>query len=225
MIDFAFISFAFLAGLVAFFAPCSVVLLPGYVTYYVSKGEDKNLSNLKKVFKGFKFGFFTILGFFTIYGGAGFLIILFGQFIKRFIPWIAILFGIILIFLGIIMLFGKHFSFNLNFFKIKNERNSLYLFGTAYSVASLGCVFPLFLTILLQGLLNNNFFYSFLPLLAYIFGISLVMIITTILIIFFRDFFSRKLRKLLPYFYYISAFVLIVAGFYMLYYQYLLFRY
>ena len=224
MLNLVFISFAFVAGLVAFFAPCSVVLLPGYIAYYLSSGETKKLGIFEKLYKGLKFSFFTILGFFTVYGIAGILVILFGQFIKGFIPWLAIIFGIALVLIGLLMLLGEHFALSFGFLRIQKETHSLYLFGTAYSVASLGCVFPIFLTILLQAVAGGTFFESVAPLLAYIFGISFVMLVVTVLIIFARNFFSKKLNYILPYFYYISAAVLIIAGIYMIYYQYVLFR-
>src|SRR3989344_401626 len=223
MIDFAFVVFAFIAGVVAFFAPCSVVLFPGYVSYYLNKGEEEKLNFMEKSWKGIRFGFFTILGFFTVYGISGLLIILFGQFIKRFIPWIAILFGVALIIFGIFMLFGKSVSVKIGFLRFKSEKPGLYLFGITYGISSLGCVFPIFLPIMLQSLSGGNIIESIIPLIVYILGISIVMLIATLLIIFARAFITQKLHKILPYINYISAVILIIAGGYMIYYQYVLF--
>ncbi len=224
MVDFTFATFAFLAGIVAFFSPCSAALLPGYISYYLSKGEKTKLTFLQALFKGIKFGFFTILGFLTVFGTAGLLVIILGQVVKKFIPWIAIIFGTGLILIGIGMLFGKHFSVNLNFLMQKREAPGLYIFGVTYAVAALSCVFPIFLTIALQVLVENNLLEAVIPLIFYIAGISLVMLITTITTIFARDLISRKINKILPYINYFSALILIFAGAYIIYYQYFILK-
>ncbi|MEK6948527.1 MAG: cytochrome c biogenesis protein CcdA [Nanoarchaeota archaeon] len=222
MIDLTFIIFAFFAGMVAFFAPCSIVLLPGYIAYYISKGESSELNNLQKLVKGLNFGLITIAGFFTVYGIFGLLIILLGQFIKKFIPSITIFFGISLVIIGFSMLLGKKFSINFNF-RFNNEKNSLYFFGIAYAISSLGCVFPIFLTIILQSIVEKNIILIISPLITYILGISSLMIIVTLLVIYSRSFVNNRIKKVLPYINYLSALILIIAGIYMIYYQYLLF--
>lgn len=219
MIDFAFVSFAFIAGIVAFFSPCAAVLLPGYVSYYISKGDQIKQSYFEKLARGFLFGFITIFGFITVFGIAGLLILALGQIIKTFIPWLSVLFGIGLIALGISILLGKHILINLNFLQLKTEKWGLYLFGVAYAVAALGCVFPIFLTIMLQSFFAANFLEAIIPLIAYITGISIVMLLVTMLIIFSRAWISSKINRILPYIHSISGAILILAGAYMIYYQ------
>jgi cytochrome c-type biogenesis protein len=45
------IAFAFLAGLAAFFSPCSFPLLPGYITYYFKVGADAEKKKAEKAAK------------------------------------------------------------------------------------------------------------------------------------------------------------------------------
>jgi len=99
--------------LVAFFAPCSFAILPGYITFYISKytTEDKQRNLIKNIIQGFIFGLIASSGFFTIFGLAGFSVIAIGQFIKQFIPWIAIVTGLVLIIVGILMFFDREFLF------------------------------------------------------------------------------------------------------------------
>lgn len=228
MPDATFLYFSFIAGLVAFFAPCSFAILPGYVTYYISKysKEDKEKRLAKNAIQGFIFGLIASIGFFTVFGLAGFGVIAIGQFIKRFIPWIAISTGIILISIGIFMFFGKDFLFfqppKFKFLQ-KNERFGIYIFGIAYAIGSLGCVFPIFLSIVIQGIASKSILEGAYTILAYVFGMSIVMISITTVTFATKYLILRRLDGILPYVRKLSAVVLVFAGIYMIYYQYLFF--
>lgn len=228
MPDATFLYFSFIAGLVAFFAPCSFAILPGYVTYYISKysKEDKEKRLIKNAIQGLIFGFVASIGFFTVFGLAGFSVIAIGQFIKQFIPWIAIGTGIILIFVGVFMLFGKEFLFfqppKIKFLQ-KNEKFGIYLFGIAYAIGSLGCVFPIFLSIVIQGIASKSILDGTYTILAYVLGMSIVMISVTTLTFATKYSILKRLDSILPYVKKLSAVVLVFAGIYMIYYQYLFF--
>lgn len=228
MLDITFLYFSFIAGLVAFFAPCSFAILPGYITYYISKHsiEDKKRRLIKNIIQGFVFGLIASIGFFTVFGFAGFGVIAIGQFIKQFIPWIAVATGIILIIVGILMFFGKEFLFfqapNIKFIN-QNEKAGIYLFGIVYAIGSLGCVFPIFLSIVIQGIASNSFIDGAYTILAYILGMSIIMIAITTLTFATKYLILKKLEKILPYMKKLSAVVLVFAGIYMIYYQYLFF--
>lgn len=223
MLDTGFIYFAFAAGLVAFFAPCSFAILPGYISYYISrKSKKKNFS--AGIVDGLIFGLIASLGFFTIFGLAGIGVLAAGQFIKQFIPWIAVITGAILIIIGISMLLGKNISYfqlpKINLVR-KNEKLGVYLFGIAYAVGSLGCVFPIFLSIAVQGIASTpaNGVYI---ILAYILGLSSLMVIITAAAFGARHFVLAALDKYLIYFKKSSALIFIASGTYMIYYQYIL---
>ncbi|RMF54618.1 hypothetical protein D6745_04730 [Candidatus Woesearchaeota archaeon] len=217
MVNFAFIMFAFSAGTAAFFAPCSATLLPGYITYYFSKNENQ-ATFWKSGLRGLLFGLGTILGFFAVFGIAGALIILLGQAVKQFIPWVAMIFGAFLIFAGAAMLLGKDFFVKLPKI-ISRMDSSSFVFGIAYAIASLGCTFPLFATVLLQGITDTSLIGGLASLLAYIIGISIVMLGITFLTAVSREFVQKKIMKLMPYIKKASALIIIVAGAYMIYYQ------
>lgn len=225
----SFLYFSFVAGLVAFFAPCSFVILPGYISYYISKylKNDRIKSLPKNALQGFVFGIIASAGFFTVFGAAGFGVIAIGQFVKHFIPLVAIITGIILIIIGILMLFNKNILFfqapKINFIK-QNEKLGIYLFGIVYAVGSLGCVFPIFLSIVLQGIAYKSFLDGVYTILAYILGMSIIMTVLTTLTFTTKYAVFKKLEKILPYIKRISTILLIIAGIYMIYYQFLLLK-
>ena len=228
MLDTPFLYFSFIAGLVAFFAPCSFVLLPGYITYYISQysKDDKKRSIAINLLQGFIFGLIASLGFFTVFGLAGFGVIAIGQFIKQFIPWIVVITGAILVVVGILMFFGKNFLFfqvpKINIVQ-HNEKLGIYLFGIVYAVGSLGCVFPIFLSIVIQGIASGTFIDGAYTILAYVLAMSLVMTAITALTFATKYIVFKKIEKSMPYIHKLSAIILVIAGIYMIYYQYLLF--
>ncbi len=101
----------------------------------------------------------------------------------------------------------------------KNEIKEAFFFGIAYAIGALGCLFPLFLVVASQALSEPNTLLGLSYLVAYFVGISLLLITTIISSIFAKDFISRKINSILPYMQKISAFFLIIAGVYIIYYQ------
>ena len=218
MINWIFISFAFSAGVAAFFSPCAITLLPGYVTYTLSNKYEKK----QKILSGLKLSLLAILGFFTVFGIIGTTIIFGGQQIKNYIPQISILTGSILILLGSSSLLGKKYFLNtarlLNH-KKKTQNNSSYFFGISFAIGSLGCTFPLFITVLFQGISQNSLINGFLSLFAYISGLGILMIITTILTVLAQSMVQKRLKQLMSFITKISSIIIIIAGAYMIYYQ------
>ena len=57
----------------------------------------------------------------------------------------------------------------------------IYLFGIVYAIGSLGCVFPIFLSIVVQGIAYKSILDGVYTIFAYALGMSLVMIAITTL--------------------------------------------
>jgi len=115
------IAFAFIAGLAAFFSPCSFPLLPGYITYYFKVGadaqrkkeeegiEDKGLTKRQQIKTGLWLGTISGLGIVLVYFVLGIIIIpllylgvtAIGEAITYFKPVV----GIILVVMGILTIF------------------------------------------------------------------------------------------------------------------------
>jgi cytochrome c biogenesis protein CcdA len=216
-----FVYFSFLQGVVAFFAPCAVALLPGYIVAYISRSTENDPDTYLKLRRGLKLAFLSILGILVIYSIAGVLIVLASQALKAYMKWVTIGMGGILIVLGGLMVAGKNitFSVNVNHASSKSEAWEAFVFGIAYAIGALGCLFPLFLVVATQALsapsvlLGGSYFF------AYFLGISLMMITAILLSTFAKDLFMKYLRKILPHMEMITGVLLILAGAYVIYYQ------
>ena len=216
-----FIYFSFLQGVVAFFAPCAVALLPGYIVAYISRHSREDPDTAAKLRRGLKLAFLSILGILLIYSLAGILIIVASQILKAYMKWVTIGMGGILIIIGGLMVAGKNitFSVNVNQASSKSEAWEAFVFGIAYAIGALGCLFPLFLIVATQALAAPSMLLGGSYIFAYFMGISLMMISAILLSTFARDFFMKYLRKILPHMELITGILIILAGAYVIYYQ------
>lgn len=216
-----FVYFSFLQGIVAFFAPCAVALLPGYIVAYITRTGESEVQITTKLRRGLKLAFLSILGILIVYSIAGVFIVLASQVLKIYMKWVTIGMGGILIVLGGLMIAGKNitFSVNVNQTSSKSEIWEAFVFGVAYAIGALGCLFPLFLIVATQALAAPSLLLGGSYIFAYFLGISLMMITAILLSTFARDFFMKNLRKILPHMEMITGILLVFAGGYVIYYQ------
>jgi len=216
-----FIYFSFMQGVVAFFAPCAVALLPGYIAAFISRTTEGTPTLSTKTVRGLKLSFLSILGILIIYSIAGALIVVAAQVLKVYMKWITIGMGSILIVLGGLMVYGKSFSLSINMNRTTNRSETVeaFVFGLAYAIGALGCLFPLFLVVATQAMAAPSAAMGASYIGAYFTGISLMMIIAIMLSTFARDFLMKYLRMILPHMERATGVLLILAGIYVIYYQ------
>ncbi|MDR9417309.1 MAG: cytochrome c biogenesis protein CcdA [Gracilimonas sp.] len=113
-------------------------------------------------------------------------------------------------------------TFSLNVNQHTNQSSEAweaFIFGIAYAIGALGCLFPLFLIVATQAMAAPTPILGASYILAYFTGISLMMITAILLSTFARDLFMKYLRKILPHMELITGILLILAGAYVIYYQ------
>lgn len=216
-----FYTFSFVQGVLAFLAPCAVALLPGYIVAFISRTSDSNPGLPKRLLRGLKLALLSISGILLIYAIAGALIVSAAQLLKDYMMWITIGMGGFLIIIGILMAAGKSFSFtlNVNHASPKSEVAEAFVFGIAYAIGALGCLFPLFLIVATQAMAAPSALTGAGYFVAYFAGISLMMIGAILLSVLARDYLMVMLRKILPYMERATGWLLVVAGGYVIYYQ------
>ncbi len=216
-----FVYFSFLQGVLAFLAPCAVALLPGYIVAFVSRNSQGDPTVVTRLGRGFKLALLSILGILAVYAIAGIMIIVASQVLKDYMMWITIGMGAVLIVLGIFMVMGKDVSFSLNMNNPthRTEAVEAFVFGIAYAIGALGCLFPLFLVVATQAMAAPTTWEGASYIGAYFFGISGMMIATIMLSTFAKDLLMKYLRKILPHMERITGGLLILAGIYVIHYQ------
>lgn len=216
-----FISFSFVQGVLAFLAPCAVALLPGYIVAFVSRTSGENPGVATRLGRGLKLAMLSIGGILLIYAIAGAMILLASQVLKAYMMWITMGMGAVLIVLGILMVAGKNVSFSLQMRNAthKSEAVEAFVFGMAYAIGALGCLFPLFLIVATQAMAASTLWEGASYILAYFAGISLMMIAVIMLSSFAKNMLMKYLRKILPHMERLTGALLILAGLYVIYYQ------
>ncbi|MDZ7720540.1 MAG: cytochrome c biogenesis protein CcdA [Balneolaceae bacterium] len=220
-----FVSFSFIQGVLAFLAPCAVALLPGYIVAFISRNSEGSPSLRKRLGRGFKLAMLSILGILVIYAIAGFLIIVAAQILKEYMKWITVGMGGLLTVLGFLMIIGKNISFSVNLRNPteRSEAVEALVFGIAYAIGALGCLFPLFLVVATQAMAAESVLEGASYIGAYFAGISSMMVGAILLSVFAKDLLMKYLRKILPHMERITGILLILAGIYVIYYQMVLF--
>ncbi len=171
-VDPGLLSFAFLAGVWAFFNPCGVGMLPAYVAYYLG-GLDEGEAELpwwRRGLKGLLLGLVLSAGFFSIIASLGLLFAAIGRGIAitfaLYLPWVGGVIGLLLIGLGALTLWKGYLPLYIPLPRLRvpltagaqggnphpragsgHRLLSIYLYGIGYGLGSVACTSPVFLIV------------------------------------------------------------------------------
>ncbi len=216
--DFILISFAFLAGLQAFFAPCSIALIPAYVGYYV-KQETGESSKIQQLLFGLKAGSFASLGLVSVYVAFGIILAFFGRLIAPVFPWIEFVTGGLLIFMGSSTLLGYEFAIKPPV--VIQTRSSgakrFYLFGVAYAFGALGCTLPIFLLVIFQSLAQKGMIGGITNFVVYALAMSSLMIVFSLISSLSKSAMRKFLAKYMGIIQKSAGVLILIAGIYLIY--------
>jgi cytochrome c-type biogenesis protein len=211
MVEFSGIIFAFSAGMFSLLSPCSYTLLPGYISYYL--GSEFSIR------KGLTGGLVCTMGLLSVFLVIGGLTSLLGELIPRVIPYLSLVSGGVLIIMGAGMIVQNRFQF-VTFNLMPSKRKGflgLYLFGIIYGFAGVGCSAPVFLSVLFYAA-SRGFMNGVLSFTLYALGMGLPLIFTSIFLAEGKEYIISKILKSSTWIQKISGIMLIIIGFYQLYY-------
>lgn len=220
--------YAFGAGMVSAVNPCGFAMLPVYLTLYLGAedSEFKQKSFFYRLVKSIWIALVVTSGFGLLFGIVGIAVSAGGSFLMGYMPWLSVVVGSCLVFLGIWMLLGHTFSLHTIAGlaqKIGDPRemsvSGFFLFGLAFGATSLSCTLPIFLMVVGSSVTAGDFAGGLLQFASYVLGMGSIMLLLTVGIAVVKEgVVVGTLRKMLPYVQKISALFLIVAGAYIVYY-------
>ena len=206
--------FTFIEGIASFISPCVLPMLPIYISYFI--GEDnKKVSKAVINYIGF------VLGFTIVFIVLSILASRFGGIISNNIKYVKILFGIIIILLGLnymeilkIKFLNKTKGINnkvkdLNFFKSM-------IFGMLFSISWTPCIGTFLASALLLIAKNQDMVKGILLMLVYSIGLGIPFIISAVLLEKLKEVFDF-IKKHYDIIKKISGVILIIMGIYMIF--------
>ena len=206
--------FTFLEGFASFISPCILPLLPVYISYFAGKNERKLAKSIINSI-GFVLGFsivFVLLGVFAS---------TLGNYLSRKFQYTQIIFGLLIILIGLNYLEIINISFLNKSIGIKNKNENIgfiksFIFGILFSVSYTPCVGMFLSSALLLVASGKNYIQGILLMIFFSLGLGLPFIISTILIEKLKNIFkiiknNYKRVKL------ISGLILIIMGIYLIY--------
>lgn len=205
--------FTFLEGIASFISPCILPLLPLYISYFAG-GESKKT---KTITNSIAF----VLGFSIIFVVLAIIANIVGNTFMNIIKYVKIIFGIVIIFLGLNYI--GIFNFNLfgNFKKFNADVKELnfiksFIFGIFFAISLTPCIGTFLSSALLLIATEENIIMGIILMILYCIGLGLPFIISSVLIDKLRNAFSfiKNNYKIIKI---ISGAILIIMGIYLIF--------
>ena len=211
---------SFGSGLLAAVNPCGFVLLPTYLMYFlgVSGRPGTQRATVRRallVSAALSAGFMTVV---VIVGGIS---RLFTNWLNQNAKYVGLLIGLALVILGIAMLFGYRLPFStpkLETGKRDQTIASMYVFGLAYAIASIGCTIGPFSATVLGTIDTDGFFQGIVAIVLYGVAMSLLITTLTVTLAVAQGGLLKSLRSGMKYVETASAIVMILSGLYLSWY-------
>jgi cytochrome c biogenesis protein CcdA len=222
------IGYALGVGMMATVNPCGFTMLPVYLTLYMGAEADgfHRQPLPVRILRGLKIAGVVSAGFVVLFGAFGALIMAGARFLTEWMPWLATVMGVGLVVLGVWMLAGHRLSAGV-FLRLSQRLGdprqagvrSFFLYGIAYALCSLSCTLPVFLVVVGGAITSGGFLFGVAQFLTYGLGMGLVILVLTVGIALLKEgLVVAKVRKLIPYMQHATAVLVILAGFYIVYY-------
>lgn len=206
--------FTFLEGFASFISPCLLPMLPIYISYFMGDKENDNKKTIINSI-GFVLGFTIVFLLMAIFAST------LGIFVSKYLKYIKVIFGIIVILLGLNYMEVLNFKFlnnskginmkvkNLNFLKSM-------LFGILFSISWTPCVGTFLGSALLLVAKGNDLLKGIILMLLYSVGLGIPFVISVILMEKLKSIFDF-IKKNYGVIKKICGIVLIIMGIYIMF--------
>ena len=221
-IDSNALGLAFLRGMVASINPCGFVLLPTYLLFFLgvqaaAQAGDQRASMRRALVVGSA----VSAGFVAVFLVVGVVTETIDSWLLSNAKYATVVIGAAFVILGIAMLAGYRPRFatpHLDAGGRTRSVGSMFVYGIAYAVASLGCTMPLFLTTVFGTGRREGFAAGVANAVFYGAGMGLVVIALTVSLAGANQLLLGALRSAMRYVDLIAAAFLVLSGIYLIYY-------
>jgi len=221
-LDSDLLGLAFARGMLASVNPCGFVLLPTYLMYFLGiEATGDSHDQRASVRRALLVGSAVSGGFVAVFVLVGVIAEFIDRWILRNAKYATGVIGVVFIVLGVAMLAGYRPRFatpHLDAGGRSRSITSMFVYGIAYAVASLGCTMPIFLPIVFGAGRREGVATGFANVVLYGLGMSLVVVALTVSLALANQVLLRVLRTAMRYVDLLAAAFLVVSGLYLLHY-------
>jgi cytochrome c-type biogenesis protein len=221
-IDSNVLGLAFLRGMVASINPCGFVLLPTYLLYFLGiQAAEQTSDQRASMRRALVVGSAVAAGFIAVFLVVGVITETIDAWLLSNARYATVVIGTVFVVLGIAMLAGYRPRFatpHLDAGGRTRSVGSMFVYGVAYAVASLGCAMPLFLVTVFGTGRREGFAAGVANAVFYGAGMGLVVIALTVSLAGANHLLLGALRSAMRYVDLVAAAFLVLSGVYLLYY-------
>lgn len=215
------LSLSFIRGLVASINPCGFVLLPTYLMYFLGVSAADETARRAPISRALVVGTMVSSGFIVVFFAIGAVTQYWTTALFDNAKYATAVIGVLFVILGVAMLFGFKLPFTTPRIEAGGRDrtvSSMFLYGVAYAVASLGCTLPLFIATLFQTGKRSGYWAGVANVMAYALGMALVVVSLTLALATANMGFVRWLRAKMQYVEMVSGAFVLLSGLYLLWY-------
>lgn len=217
-------AYSFLLGVLAAVNPCGFALLPAYLLYFLgidnSGHQRPQRASLRRALS---VSSALSLGFIVVFLIVGTISRLFTQWLELNAKYAGFAIGIALVIIGIAMLAGWKPPLTTPNISGGKDRTfpTMFLFGVAYAVASIGCTIGFLTTAIFGSIGTNGFASGVISIGLYGVGMALLVSTLTVTLAFAQGGLLRVLRGGLQYIERLAAGFIVLTGAYLTWFWYL----
>jgi cytochrome c biogenesis protein CcdA len=215
------IGLAFAAGLVAALNPCGFAMLPAYLALVV-QGDSERGTAMTAVGRAVAATAAMALGFITVFGTFGLLTVAAASTVQRYLPYVTVIVGIVLVAVGIWLLIGRDLGALTRMPHARWAPNarlgSMFGYGLSYAIASLSCTIGPFLAVTATAFRGGSLVAGAVVYIAYVAGFTLVVGALAVAAALTSSAIADRIRRIVPYANRIGGALLVVVGVYVSYY-------
>jgi cytochrome c biogenesis protein CcdA len=214
---------AFTQGLIAAVNPCGFVLLPTYLLYFLGMENLRPGAERASVGRAVAVSLSVSAGFMSVFIVIGAITKWSTKWFTEQAPYVSLVIGVLLAVLGVAMIFGYRLPFTtpkLDITKRDRSVQSMFVFGIAYAVASIGCTIGPFMAVVLGGVSTDGLLTGIAAIGVYGLGMALLVTGLTVTLALANTALLRALRRGMQWFEYAAGVMVLLTGLYLTYYWY-----
>lgn len=215
------LSLSFVRGMLAAVNPCGFILLPTYLLYFLGLSSAESGVTKAPLRRALLVSAAVSAGFLAVFLVVGLIAELFTSWVIGNAKYLTAVIGVALVVLGVAMLFGYRLPIatpKLDAGGRDRTVRSMFVYGIAYAVASIGCTIGLFMATLFGTANREGYLAGVANVVAYGAGMALLITALTVTLAVANVGLLKMLRRSMQYVEMIAGAFVLLSGLYLLWY-------